>query len=235
MDGQTAFISRGANIAAEKGIIVVASAGNSGTSGIHPFIAAPADAPGVFSIGSVTSSEQKSNFSSIGPTFDNRLKPNVMAQGSSTALISESGSLVTGSGTSFSAPLISGAIACLVQAFPNLTPQQIKTTVEESADNFATPDNQLGNGIPDFGAVFNTLNGVDEPVLDFNYYVNNKELVIVLPQEQPVVTASLYNLLGQRVWKSSISNNSPVNLSELSSGIYILQLEEVGQSVKISF
>lgn len=236
MDGQTAFISRGANVADDKGMIIVTSAGNSGNSASHPYIAAPADAYGSFSIGSVTATRQKSNFSSLGPTVDNRLKPNVMAQGSSTALINESGNLVTGSGTSYSAPLVSGAIACLLQAFPNLTSQQIKTAVEQSADNFTTPDNQLGYGIPDFGAVYNTLSELDAAVvIDFNYYVKDQQLIVQLPEEFPAVTSRLYNLMGQRVWSGRIQHEIPFDLSSFNSGIYLLQVDELNTVVKLAF
>lgn len=236
MDGMTAFISRGAQVASDKGMIIVASAGNSGSSASHPYIVAPADAAGVFTIGSVTASEQRSNFSSTGPTVDNRLKPNVMAQGSAIALIAENGNLTTGNGTSYSAPLISGAMACLLQAFPNLTPQQIITTVEQSADNFMTPNNLLGNGIPDFGAAFTTLSALDNVKLELRHYVNkNKQLVMVLPQEHPAVTARLYNLIGQCVWSGIIQNDIPVDLNSLNSGIYMLQLEELSRTFKIGF
>ncbi len=235
LDGQTAFISRGANVAFEKGMIVVVSAGNSGASLSHPYIAAPADADGAFTIGSVTSMQAKSSFSSIGPTVDNRLKPNVMAQGSATAFINESGSLTSGNGTSFSAPLITGAMACLVQAFPNLTPQQLKTAVQESADNFTTPNNDYGYGIPDFGTVFTTLSALDIASNDFDYYIKEKQLVVDLPQEFPAVSSKLYNLMGQCVWNGTIENNIPVDLSNLNSGIYLLQLNGIDEVVKIAF
>jgi len=237
MDGQSAFISRGANVASEKGMIVVVSAGNSGNSTNHPYIAAPADADGAFSIGAVNSSLQKAGFSSIGPTADNRLKPNVMAQGSGTALINENGTLVSGSGTSYSAPLISGAMACLLQAFPNLTPQQIITTVEQSADNFNTPNNDYGYGIPDFGAVFNTLSNQQIAINgDFNYYITkDKNLFLELPEKHPAVSVSLYNLKGQRLWNGTLEDQTPMYLGGINPGIYILRIEELGKSVKISF
>lgn len=235
MDGQTAFISRGANVASEKGMIIVVSAGNSGNNTNHPYIAAPADADGAFSIGAVNSSSQKVNFSSVGPTADNRLKPNVMAQGSGTALINENGSLVSGSGTSYSAPLITGAIACLLQAFPNLTPQQIITAVEQSADNFTIPNNDYGYGIPDFGAVFQTLSAIEEQTADFNYFIKDQQLIVQLPQEVPSVTARLYNLMGQEVWTGTIENEQAIDVNFLSSGVYILQVQELSRSFKVAF
>ncbi|PQJ32242.1 serine protease [Nonlabens arenilitoris] len=236
LDGQTAFISRGANVAFEKGLFVVVSAGNSGTSTSHPYISAPADAAGAFSIGSVTATEQLSNFSSTGPTFDNRLKPNVVAQGSGTALITENGALVSGSGTSYSAPLISGAVACLIQAYPNLTPLQLKNAIEQSADNFMTPNNQFGYGIPDFGAVFQTLSITQFKDVELNYYINNsKQLVVDLPQDYTEVQARLYNLMGQCVWTGMLENEKPLELNSFNSGIYIFQIEELNRSINVAF
>ena len=236
LDGQTAFISRGANVAFEKGLFVVVSAGNSGTSTSHPYISAPADAAGAFSIGSVTATEQLSNFSSTGPTFDNRVKPNVVAQGSGTALITENGALVSGSGTSYSAPLISGAVACLIQAYPNLTPLQLKNAIEQSADNFMTPNNQFGYGIPDFGAVFQTLSITQFKDVELNYYINNsKQLVVDLPQDYTEVQARLYNLMGQCVWTGMLENEKPLELNSFNSGIYIFQIEELNRLVNVAF
>ncbi|MBF4983230.1 S8 family serine peptidase, partial [Nonlabens mediterrranea] len=236
LDGQTAFISRGANVAFEKGMFVVVSAGNSGASTSHPYISAPADANGAFTVGSVTATEQLSNFSSIGPTFDNRLKPNVVAQGSSTALINENGALVSGSGTSYSAPLISGAVACLIQAYPNLTPLQLKNAIEQSADNYTTPDNQFGYGIPDFGAVFQTLSISQTSDFIFHYYINDRaQLVLDLPEEFPAVTSRLYNLMGQCVWNGKLQDEMPLDLKVYTSGIYILHIDDFKQSVKLGF
>ena len=101
MNGSS-FISSGATIAAQKGMMVITSAGNSGNSNTHPWVAAPADAVGVMTVGSVTGSRNKSSFSSIGPTYDGRLKPNIMAQGSGTQLVEESGLIRSGNGTSYS-------------------------------------------------------------------------------------------------------------------------------------
>ena len=83
MDGQTTFISRGSNLAFEKGMLLVTSAGNSGTG----MISAPADAPGVLTVGAVDSNGNYVSFSSIGPSSDGRVKPDVMAKGQSSAVI----------------------------------------------------------------------------------------------------------------------------------------------------
>src|SRR5690606_1626270 len=101
-----------AEIAFSKGIIVVASAGNEGNT-TEKHIGGPADAPSVITVGSVTAAKTRSSFSSIGPSFDNRIKPEVMAQGTSAVVSDIDGNIGTTNGTSFSCPIMAGMIACL--------------------------------------------------------------------------------------------------------------------------
>ncbi|AZQ44776.1 S8 family serine peptidase [Nonlabens ponticola] len=231
MNGSS-FISRGAEIAAAKGLLVVTSAGNFGRVNSYPYIAAPADADGVFTIGSVTANESKSDFSSIGPTFDGRIKPDVVAQGSSTILINESDDLRSGNGTSYSSPVIAGAMASLVGAFPDRTPQELMEAVRQSATQADNPDNQLGYGIPDFGAVFNTLSNdfVQQPK-DFKYYVRSNILTIVAG-DISVSKVSIFNLQGQLLLNNATGKSS-FDLNTLSSGIYIVALNDGLNSFKI--
>ena len=119
MDGNTTPVTIGADMAVSKGMIVVNSAGNSGGS-FWQYIGAPADGDSVFSIGAVDGSGNYAGFSSTGPTFDGRMKPNVVAQGQGSTIIDPwTGSVSYGSGTSFSSPITAGMIACLWQANPN--------------------------------------------------------------------------------------------------------------------
>ncbi len=226
MDGQTSFISRGANVAFEKGMVVVTSAGNSGNSSLHPYIAAPADAQGSFSIGAVDGTENRIGFSSIGPTSDQRQKPDVAAMGAGTALINENQSLTNGNGTSYSAPLISGGIACLMQAFPNLTPQQILDAVRASSSQFTMPDNLLGDGIPDFGNAFVTLGSQSVVKPSYSYYVVDDVLYLQFDESVTLDHLSVYNLSGQLVYDQSIKEaTNQIDLASLASGMYLIQLE----------
>ncbi len=227
MDGQTAFISRGANVAYEKGILVVVSAGNSGNSSSHPYIAAPADADGSFTIGGVDMNENRSVFSSTGPTVDNRLKPNVVARASQTISISESGNIVGSSGTSFSSPLIAGATACLMQAFPNLTPAQIRAAVEASASQSNTPDNLLGFGIPDYGIAYRTLSGISlvDQNADYQIAYGRNGINVIAPADSSIGDMQLFNAAGQLVITVIESGDSyTFENGLLTSGIYLLRI-----------
>ncbi len=156
MDGKTTFISRGAEIAFSRGMIVVNSAGNEGDAAWH-YISAPADAASVLSIGAVNATGVIASFSSYGPTSDNRVKPDVCAQGAGVYIINPSGTIATSNGTSFSSPVLTGVVACLWQAFPTKTNAEIIKMVKESAHLYTSPTAQEGYGIPNFETVYNIL------------------------------------------------------------------------------
>jgi serine protease AprX len=158
MNGRTAIISRGANIAASKGIFVVNSAGNAGDEE-WKHIGAPADADSVLSIGAVDENGEYVSFSSRGPAADGRIKPNVVAKGRETIVASPGGGIYPADGTSFSCPVISGMVACLVQANPGKTNMQIMDAIHKSSSNFNSPNAEIGYGIPDFELANRILGG----------------------------------------------------------------------------
>ncbi len=147
LDGRTALITKAALHAARRGILVVSSAGNSGNDP-WKFITPPADADSVLAIGAVLANRSYAPFSSIGPTTDGRIKPDVSAQGVGTIIGNTAGGAVSGNGTSFSAPLIAGMAAVLWQEFPHLTAQQLIKALQKAGSQAANPDNLLGYGIP---------------------------------------------------------------------------------------
>lgn len=149
LDGHKALISNTASMLASKGIVMINSAGNDGM-GSWKKINVPADADNILTVGAVTPKEVNAGFSSIGPTADGRIKPDVMAQGSPTAVVTGRGTLMKDTGTSFAAPQIAGFVACLWQAHPDLTAYQIIDLVRSNATNHSTPDNIMGYGIADF-------------------------------------------------------------------------------------
>lgn len=148
-DGRTALISRTASMLASKGMICVNSAGNDGM-GSWKRINFPADAIDIITVGAMTYQRLNSPFSSVGPTADNRIKPDVMAIGSSTSVVSGSGSIQHNNGTSFSCPTVAGMVACLWQSLPGKTAKEIIDIVRKSGDNAVHPDNIYGYGVPDF-------------------------------------------------------------------------------------
>jgi len=150
LDGETSIASRGADIAVFKGIIVVNSAGNEGNKKWH-YIGTPADARNVIAAAATDADGKKALFSSHGPSADGRIKPNLAAQGKDTYVASMLGLAVkTTSGTSFSAPVLAGAIASCRQALPNLPALQFKHLLEIHASQGENPDTLLGYGIPRF-------------------------------------------------------------------------------------
>lgn len=228
MDGKTTFISRGAEIAFSRGMIVVASAGNSNNnSQIDPHIGAPADAVSVITVGAVNSAKSLASFSSIGPSYDNRIKPDVMAQGQSAVISDALGTIVTANGTSFSSPIMSGMVACLWQAFPLKTNKEIRELIIKSADRYTVPSNQYGFGIPNFSlALALSLNAFSNS--EFMLYPNpvHDSIFISLPSGHDKGLIFIYTVLGQKIVEHDItSQSSNVSLKSLGKGIYIYKLE----------
>ncbi len=158
LDGHTAFVSRTAALAASRGMLVVNSAGNSGMDSWKK-IGVPGDAENILTVGAVDCDGLNTPFSSIGNTADGRIKPDVMAQGLESAVYYPDGEIGEANGTSFSCPIMCGAAACLVQAFPSARPEKIIDALRKSADNAQTPDNIFGYGIPDLEKAYKVLEG----------------------------------------------------------------------------
>lgn len=224
MDGQTAFITRGAQIAAEKGIMVVNSAGNSGSDSWH-YITSPADGVDVFTIGAVRSNGESSDFSSYGPTADGRIKPDVDALGSSAAVIEPGGNIDFSSGTSFSSPIMAGAMACFIQAFPDIHPSVMRQKVRESANHFENPTNQMGYGIPNFEEAYNALLSVSDLSSEssISVYPNPANDIVNIQSDKEIKSVQLISVEGKVVRKNS--NSTQINLNGLPSGIYFLKIE----------
>ena len=229
MNGTTSFISKGSDIAFSRGMICVASAGNSGGSS-NPHIAVPADSFNTLAIGAVKFDEVYATFSSIGPSFDGRIKPDVMAQGQSSVVSNTAGVIATASGTSFSGPIMAGAIASFWQAVPNLTNQQVIDFVKQSADRYSNPTNQYGYGIPDFQLALNAAqlsvtSNLNERFLVYPNPVSDK-LFISFPNNFEEVKVSFYNTLGQIIFQKNIQKAiSYVSIENINSGIYFYKLE----------
>jgi serine protease AprX len=234
MTGDKNFASKGANIAFTKGIVVVASAGNDGTTNV-PKIGVPAEATNVLAIGAVQSNQVYATFSSIGPSFDGRVKPDLMAQGQAAVLSNSAGNITTANGTSFSAPILAGMIASFWQAVPSLSAQQLVNFVKQSADRFNNPTPQYGYGIPNFQQALNaSLSINNNSITNINVFQNieNHTIKIMFPEIQDTPKITLFDLLGQIILTQNITNTETIlDLNNLSSGIYIYKIE-IGNNTK---
>lgn len=225
-NGLVSFASRGADVAFTRGIVCVISAGNSGATS-EPHMGTPGDATNILTVGAVTSTEDYASFSSIGPSADGRIKPDVCAKGQSATVSNTSGGVTTSSGTSFSSPILAGMVATFWSAVPNLTAAQVINFVRQSADQYTTPDQFKGYGVPDFQlALNNALFTQEFNANNLLIYPNpsNEYFFLKLPTSITKGQFVLYNSLGQRVLQQKIyQNEQQIIVSALSSGVYMFE------------
>lgn len=152
LTGDRSIISQAADFAAATGMLIVTSAGNSGSSSWGK-ISMPADADSILAVGSVNGFEQVASHSSRGPSADGRIKPDVMALGVQTVQTYPDGFNRKRDGTSFAAPLIAGFAACVWQQYPSLNNMELLEMIRDSGSNAATPNNDYGYGIPNYSRI----------------------------------------------------------------------------------
>jgi len=157
LNGNTALITRAADIAAGVGMIVVSSAGNEG-GGKWQYVSTPADADSIISVGAVDKNGKYVYFSSTGNTADGRVKPNLAAKGMGSTVCSPGGDITSSSGTSFSSPILCGMVADFWQANPKLNNMQVIDYLQQSGNQADKPDSLLGFGIPHFGKAMEIVN-----------------------------------------------------------------------------
>lgn len=228
MDGRTTFMSRMATMSARKGMLTVVSAGNDGNNvSWNRTISAPADADSILAVGALTAGGDRASFSSMGPSADGRIKPDVSAQGvgvvvSSTAVPTD---YAMANGTSFAGPLIAGFAASCWQAAPQLTAMQLLDAIRNSGSISSTPNNEMGYGIPNF-ARFRALVGL-EVKLNNNIVlapsvVSAGEVIRVSGLDSPAAH-EIIDLNGRLVQRGRITN-SQIQTSGLSSGMYFVRI-----------
>lgn len=233
MDGKTAVITRAAQRAFDTGMVVVNSAGNDGASA-WGIITAPADGEDVLAIGNVNYLGTRSTGSSKGPTADGRIKPDVMAMGTSTSVINSSGNLTTSSGTSLAAPLVASLVAGVWQKYPALTNKELIEAVRSSASQGTNPDNLMGYGIPNFKAVVNYLEEsmVNQTAYFITYPNPFLETVTIRPIDPelfPSVQLRMFTSTGQMIEERVVNfdwlnRTYEADYSALAAGLYLLQL-----------
>ena len=254
MDGNTARITNGADYAASLGIFVVNSAGNNGYD-VHNTLGAPADGDSVMAIGSVSSGGNRSSFSSVGPTADGRIKPDLMAMGSANYVACNGSNTCYsswGSGTSWSCPMAAGAAALLLEADPSLTPMQLAELLKNTASQSTNPDNLNGWGIVNtYSALQSLLTGNDNnEQLPKDYYLlqnypnpfNPSTKIRFAVPERSNIKLTLHDILGNELGVILNDEVNPgvkeidLNASNLATGIYLVRMiaNNYQRTIKIS-
>ncbi len=148
MDGKSTIVTKAAELAFQRGILTITAAGNEGNQKWH-YIVAPADGFNTIAVGAVDNSNLVVGFSSRGPSYDGRIKPDIVAQGANVyhANPDDSAAYGAGAGTSYATPLAAGAAALLLSAYPYLTNVQARDILLKTADSYYTPDNNRGYGL----------------------------------------------------------------------------------------
>ena len=245
LDGMTAVTTIAVNTAIENGMVVVTAVGNSGAGGI----VVPADAENVIACGAVDSDGNIASFSSQGPTADGRIKPEVCALGVSTycAGVNSTSAYRYENGTSLATPLVAGAAACVLQAHPDWTPQQVREALMMTASDPENPDNQYGWGIIDVMGTINyqfmeIVNSVIVPVdysisrpfpNPFNPMIHFNVSIF----QQSNITLTVFDIYGkevERLWSNNIEKGVyPIqwNADGVSSGVYFINLNGKNGSV----
>ena len=229
MDGESTIITRATDIAFSKGIFVTNSAGNEGEDEWH-YITAPCDGKHVLCVGSVDSNQQHSPFSSYGPSADGRVKPDVVAMGQGVTYINNQANLRTGSGTSFSGPIIAGFVACLKQAWPSLTNQQIYEAVIQSADRYSNPDTAYGYGLPNILvadsllSVFSSIKTLENEIVAV--YPNPASKKVTIRGSRNILHVEIIDYLGQTVKRIAVNPIAEleVDCSNSTAGMYVLRV-----------
>jgi subtilisin family serine protease len=203
MDGNTTRVSIAADMAASRGMLVVASAGNQGLTE-WKYITAPADADSILTIGAVDFTGMITEFSSRGPSYDLRVKPTVDAIGMYTYIINPNGSVGQGDGTSFSAPVIAGLSACLWQSNPQASMMDIYNAICSSADRYYIPDDFYGYGIPNFSIADYLLKTANQSKAGngFKVFPNPFTDKFYIVFDEPVnsaISITFYDLTGKEV------------------------------------
>jgi hypothetical protein len=228
LDGSTR-ISRAAQMAVDKGIIVVNSAGNEALNQWKHIIM-PADAPGVLSVGAVTSTGIRAQFSSVGYPYSPTTKPDVMAQGVATRVISYSNMQTTANGTSYSSPIIAGLTACLWMTSPNKKATEITDIIRRSSDRWAVPDLNYGYGIPDFKTSMQISTNHDitqNPPIGIYPNPFSDKITVAMPINGSIVNMKINAIDGRLVWSAqrAAACSITIQLPYFPPGMYILTVE----------
>ena len=224
MDGVHSIASRCATILGQKGVIVCVAAGNDGNNEYY-HISRPGDAFDILCVGACSADSLLAGFSSLGPSFDGRVKPDITSQGVETACYYPFNMLSTANGTSLATPVAAGMCACLWQAMPCYTSTQIMQMIRESGHLYNNPNPEFGYGIPNFYQVYASHVGInDYNPLQLSVYPNPATDKLCLTNtDGNIQSISIFNATGQLVLQTAVSSSPilEINVSSLPNGFYI--------------
>lgn len=242
-DGETCVITIGSEIAVSRGILCVSAAGNEGDADF-PYVGAPGDGKNVLTVGGVKSDGERAYFSSIGPTYDGRIKPDVMSYAYAVTVASPGNNFHEGNGTSFACPSLAGMTACLWQALKNEPASEIRSIIKRSSDNYYTPDNEYGYGIPNFKVALDMMNLEECDIFEeknlFSLFPNPSGGVVELMlnyEGKPFF--QVFDVLGKMIYNIDCKddNMSEINscLTNLNAGVYVIKVldEKYSQTCKL--
>ncbi len=242
MNGKTTLSARAAQIASETGMVIVVAAGNDG-AGAWRYISTPSDAAGALSIAAVDQTGKRASFSSIGPSSDGRVKPDLAARGQGTIIGNPNGLISSGNGTSFATPLVAGLAAGFWQANPQLTAVQVTDALRKTGSQYATPDAQIGYGIPKFTRLLVLANNepISPPVVFPNPVSDAGPLLVRWPNagRTTPVQATLTDLTGRVFWQKQYAPGGPdtfaLPTTGLATGLYFVTLTAgtIRETVKV--
>ncbi len=219
LNGRTAPMSIAATMAARKGIFVLNSAGNEGNNPWH-YISVPGDADSICTVGSVNGEGRVSAFSSVGPTSDGRIKPDLVARGEGTWITGAGEDAFSANGTSFSCPVMAGAVACAWQRNKHFNNIRILRNLKNNASNSLSPNNSIGWGIPNMCVPF-----------DFIVYSNSESSNLTVELSETIfetISVQVIDLLGHVLFKEKIHPQDRaivIDVPTVAQTIYLVKVE----------
>jgi serine protease AprX len=233
LNGNTTLVARACNAAARKGIMVIASAGNEGTSEWQ-HILTPGDADSALTVGSVTVQKVHSATSGKGPSSDGDMKPNVSAMGVAASVVNPNGAVLQQTGTSYATPIIAGLTTCLMQADPSMRPMEVLHLIQSVSDSFAHPNYEIGNGVPDFQKAYDLVTDIQDIVKvndAFSIYPNpaRNEIFVSAKNYNGNLNYSIFDLQGRIVQTGNVKTGGSIDIATLQSNLYFLKLNNASQ------
>ncbi len=238
-DGNSTIISKAAQFAIDRGILVINSAGNEGRNKQWPYVIFPSDVADVLVVGAVNEDLKYASFSSVGPTIDKRIKPDVVALGRNVTLYLDNNRVDKRSGTSYSTPLITGFAASLWQKYPQLSNIELRNLIVASGSDFEKPNNKTGYGIPHYERVgdkeISMFDVMTNEVIVFPNPFNSNNINVKVEKEyaQERIEFVLFDPRGKEINRIRIENHKKenvysINVNGQEKGVYILQVNQAG-------